>query len=419
MSAPGRIYAATLRAVGVIAIVGAASLVVWGLAHSGGREEFLRDFVIVALMIPTSWVRINLEPKGYVTLAPLVMFTGFLLADTAVALFVAGVSPLVSAASSGRQQWANSLGEAGGEAIAALVGITLVPLVGLQLRTPGSMGWLAPFALASAGYICLRFVLAAVDAKVSQGVRFLTYSNAAGKSIVANLTLLAFLAVGVSYLSGAYGESNYFMLAIATTAIVEAYNPFKQLSDQWAVLFASLGMVAHAIDLKDPYTGRHARIAGDIAVRIARAMRLSEPEVRKIKFAGMLHDIGKIGVSGKIIRKPSSLDAAEMAQMRRHPVIGAEIMRPVELLADASEIVRHHHEHFDGTGYPDGLRGEAIPVGSRIVLVADAFHAITTDRPYRKARSKTEALEVLKKYAGTQFDPQVVQAFEGVIYLVP
>jgi HD-GYP domain-containing protein (c-di-GMP phosphodiesterase class II) len=133
----------------------------------------------------------------------------------------------------------------------------------------------------------------------------------------------------------------------------------------------------------------------------------------------MLHDIGKIGVSGKIIRKPSSLNVAEMAEMRRHPVIGAEIMRPVELLAEASEIVMHHHEHFDGSGYPDGLRGEQIPVGSRIVLVADAFNAITTDRPYQKARSKAEALKVLRSHAGTQFDPQVVKALEGVIHLVP
>jgi putative nucleotidyltransferase with HDIG domain len=209
------------------------------------------------------------------------------------------------------------------------------------------------------------------------------------------------------------------MLAIATIAIVEAANPFKQLSDQWDVLFASLGMVAHAIDLKDAYTGRHAREASALAVRIARAMRLAEPEVRKIRFAGMMHDIGKIGVSGKIIRKPSTLNAAEMAEMRQHPVIGAEIMRPVELLADASEIVRHHHEHIDGSGYPDGLRGEQIPIGSRIVLVADAFNAMTTDRPYRKARSKAVALEVLKKNTGAQFDPLVVQALEGVIHLLP
>jgi len=412
LSASGRIYAAILRATGSFAIVGAASLVLW-------RGVTLQDFVIVALMVPTTWVRINLEPKGYVTLAPLMVFTGFLLGDTAVALFVAAVSPLVGAAASGRQQWTNSLGEAGGEAIAALAGIVLVSLVGLQLRTPGSVGWLAPFVLASASYICLRFLLAAVDAKLSEGVRLLTYSNAAGKSIAENLALLALLAVGVSYLGAAYGQSNYFMLAIATIAIVEAYNPFKQLSDQRDVLFASLGMVAHAFDLKDAYTGRHARDASDIAVRIARAMRLSEPEVRKIKFAGMLHDIGKIGVSGKIIRKPSSLNVAEMAEMRRHPVIGAEIMRPVELLAEASEIVMHHHEHFDGSGYPDGLRGEQIPVGSRIVLVADAFNAITTDRPYQKARSKAEALKVLRSHAGTQFDPQVVKALEGVIHLVP
>jgi putative nucleotidyltransferase with HDIG domain len=278
---------------------------------------------------------------------------------------------------------------------------------------------LAPFVLAAAGYILVRFVLAAVDAKLSQGVGALTYIGTAGKAIAGNLSLLAFLAVGVSYLAGVYGRLSSFVLALATIAIVEAYNPFKQLSDQRDILFARLSMVAHAIDLKDAYTGKHAREASDIAVRIARALRLPEPEVRKIKLAGMLHDIGKIGVSRKIIRKPSGLTSDEMMQMRKHPVIGAEIMRPVELLADASEIVRHHHEHFDGSGYPDGLRGDQIPIGSRVVLVADAFNAITTDRPYRKARDRVEALKILKQHTGTQFDPKVMEAFGRVVDLVP
>jgi putative nucleotidyltransferase with HDIG domain len=347
------------------------------------------------------------------------MFSALLLADTPVAVFAAAVSPLVSALASGQRRWALSLEEAGGEAIAMLGGIVVVSRMGLELRTLSSDGWLGAFVIAATGYICGRFFLAAVDARVSQRVGFLAYANSAGRAIAANLTLLAVLAVGMSYLAGAYGKSSSFILALATIVVVEAYQPFKHLSDQRDILFASLAMVAHAIDLKDAYTGKHARDASEIAVRIARALQLSEPEVRKIRLAGTLHDIGKIGVDIKIIRKPSSLSPEEMAEMRRHPVIGAEIMRPVELLADASDVVRHHHEHFDGSGYPDGLRGEQIPMGSRVVLVADAFNAITTDRPYRKAKSKREALDILKKHAGTQFDPFVVAALEEVKDLVP
>src|SRR3989441_4923017 len=412
MNLLGRIFLTVLRATGVIAILGAAALVLW-------RGMSLLGLLIIGLTIRAAWLRINLEPMGYVTLAPMMIFTGLLLTDASVPLFVAGVSPLVGGLVSGQPDWIRSLEEAGGETTAVLAGLLLVSEVGFDFRAPGNRGWVAGFVLATVGYITMRYLLAAVSARVSQGVGFLTYSSAAGKAIVANLALLALLAVGMSYLASAYGMSGYFILALATIAVVEAYQPYKLLSDQRSVLFASLAMVAHAIDLKDAYTGRHARDASEIAVRIARALRLPEPEVRKIKLAGMLHDIGKIGVSGKIIRKPSRLDTEEMALMRRHPVIGAEIMRPVELLSDASDIVRHHHEQFDGSGYPDGLRGEQIPIGSGAVLVADALDAMTTDRPYRKARSKAEALEILKKHAGTQFDPRVVEALEGVIQLVP
>lgn len=412
MSIFGRFYQAILRAIGVTTALGAAALLLW-------RGVALSDALIIGLVVPTSWVRINLEPKGYVTLAPLVIFTGLLLTNSPTPVLVSAISPLVGTLVTEKRDWVSSFQEAGGEAIAVLAGVVLVSVTDLELRLPGSGYWLAPFVLAAAGYILVRFVLAAVDAKLSQGVGALTYIGTAGKAIAGNLSLLAFLAVGVSYLAGVYGRLSSFVLALATIAIVEAYNPFKQLSDQRDILFARLSMVAHAIDLKDAYTGKHAREASDIAVRIARALRLPEPEVRKIKLAGMLHDIGKIGVSRKIIRKPSVLTSDEMMQMRKHPVIGAEIMRPVELLADASEIVRHHHEHFDGSGYPDGLRGDQIPIGSRIVLVADAFNAITTDRPYRKARDKAEALKILKQHTGTQFDPKVMEAFGRVVDLVP
>src|SRR2546425_11138286 len=124
-------------------------------------------------------------------------------------------------------------------------------------------------------------------------------------------------------------------------------------------------MVAQAIDLKDAYTGKHARDASAIGVRLARFLGLPESDVRKIRIAAILHDIGKVGVSIRIIRKPSALDPSEMQKMRHHPVLGAEIMQPVELLTGAAEIVRHHHEHYDGSGYPDGLKDEVIPVGSR------------------------------------------------------
>jgi len=263
-----------------------------------------------------------------------------------------------------------------------------------------------------------RVVLAAIRASIFDGIEIKTFLSSSGRVLASNAMLLSLVALGLSRLTNIYGNTGYFVLPLAIIALIESYHPFKLLSDQRSVLFASLSMVAQAIDLKDAYTGKHARDASDIAVRLARSLRLAESEVRKIRIAAILHDIGKIGVSGRIIRKPSALNSEEMYAMRQHPVIGAEIMQPVELLTDAAEIVRHHHEHYDGSGYPSGLEGDAIPIGSRIVLVADAFNAITTDRPYRKARSKNEALGVLREYSGKQFDPKVVAALEAIVAIL-
>jgi HD-GYP domain-containing protein (c-di-GMP phosphodiesterase class II) len=128
-----------------------------------------------------------------------------------------------------------------------------------------------------------------------------------------------------------------------------------------------------------------------------------------------MHDIGKIAVPGNIIRKPSKLTSDEMNLMRRHVGAGASLIEGLEVLENSTDIVQHHHENFDGTGYPSGLAGSTIPLGSRIVFVADAFDALTTDRPYRKGKIRSEALDVLTTNAGSQFDPRVVEALKTML----
>ena len=137
-------------------------------------------------------------------------------------------------------------------------------------------------------------------------------------------------------------------------------------------------------------------------------MGLPEDTLRDIELGGILHDIGKIGVPESILWKPDKLTAEERSIMSRHPVKSAEIIGDLKGLVRAREYVKHHHEFFDGSGYPDGLEGENIPIGARIILVSDAYDAMTTDRPYRKAIGHVRAIEELRKLAGTQFDPVVV-----------
>ncbi|MDX1989732.1 MAG: HD domain-containing protein [Candidatus Obscuribacter sp.] len=166
--------------------------------------------------------------------------------------------------------------------------------------------------------------------------------------------------------------------------------------------------LADALDAKCDYTAGHSLRVSRIAVLIGRQMGLPEDTLRDIELGGILHDIGKIGVPESILWKPDKLTAEERSIMSRHPVKSAEIIGDLKGLVRAREYVKHHHEFFDGSGYPDGLEGENIPIGARIILVSDAYDAMTTDRPYRKAIGHVRAIEELRKLAGTQFDPVVV-----------
>ena len=139
--------------------------------------------------------------------------------------------------------------------------------------------------------------------------------------------------------------------------------------------------------------------------------RLQGPETEKLGYAALLHDLGKIAVPKAILQKEGKLSEEEFRLIREHPVIGGEIVQEINLLQDMAPLIRHHHERMDGRGYPDGLAGKEIPLGARILAVADSYDAMRTDRPYRKGLTEAEAEAELKRHAGTQFDPEIVYAF--------
>ena len=171
--------------------------------------------------------------------------------------------------------------------------------------------------------------------------------------------------------------------------------------------------LAEAIDAKDAYTRGHSERVAVYASRIGNQMGLRKELIERIYFAGLLHDVGKIGIPDAIITKPDQLTLEEYREIQRHPEIGAKILEPVEFLSSIVPCVRHHHEWYDGcqSGYPDRLAGDLIPLPSRVILVADTVEAMTSDRPYRKALPIDVVVAELHKYSGSQFDPVVVQAF--------
>jgi len=177
------------------------------------------------------------------------------------------------------------------------------------------------------------------------------------------------------------------------------------------MFFQTAESLADAIEKRDPYTGGHTRRVTSYSLAIARHLQLKSSEKRCLKIAAVLHDVGKIGIEDHILRKPEALSSEEYKTIKQHANMGAEILEHIHQLKDIIPGVKYHHEQMNGSGYPDGLRGEEMPIIAKIVAVADTYDAMTTDRPYRKARSRTEALEELRRCSGVQFDRQVVEAF--------
>jgi response regulator RpfG family c-di-GMP phosphodiesterase len=177
---------------------------------------------------------------------------------------------------------------------------------------------------------------------------------------------------------------------------------------------STLKSLTAALEARDSETHGHSERVVNFSLRLGRELSLDAEQLRSLEFGSLLHDIGKIGVPDAILRKPAALNESEWVRMREHPLHGQRILRGIEFLEGASRVVAQHHEKWDGSGYPLGLRGEEIDLNARIFAVADAFDAITSDRVYRRGRSYEEAVAELVEYAGRQFDPEVVEAFRRV-----
>ena len=191
----------------------------------------------------------------------------------------------------------------------------------------------------------------------------------------------------------------------------------KQLADKHLQLrtayVQTIRALAEAVDAKDAYTRGHSERVGVYASKIAREMNFAKDFIERVYIAGLLHDVGKIGVRDSVITKPDRLTSSEYEEIKMHPAIGAKILEPVDFLKEVAPCVRHHHEWYDGSdrGYPDRLRGDQIPLPSRIILVADTVEAMTSDRPYRKALPLDAVMAEIHKYSGSQFDPKVTASF--------
>ena len=228
--------------------------------------------------------------------------------------------------------------------------------------------------------------------------------------IVVKEDVIGGLTVGAKRVA-AFTKEDLSTLEYLVSQIGVALENARLISDLEELFISVVKSLSSAIDAKSPWTAGHSERVTKYALDIAREMGLSEKELKDLELAGLLHDIGKIGTYDTILDKQAKSTDEELVLIKQHPVKGAEILQPIKQLKDIIPAVRHHHEYYDGTGYPDGLKGEAIPLHARILTVADTFDAMNADRPYRSGRTMEFILSEFNRCSGTQFDPKVVEVF--------
>lgn len=318
----------------------------------------------------------------------------------------------------GRVPWYGTLFNHASLAIAAVAAAVVHDeVVSLASATGGDAALFSLMGAAAAGLtlyaINVTLSVAAVSVRTGESFRTIWAQdlNAVSLTLI-GLVPLAWLMAQVFQLPNGVGwwATPLFVVPLVTTRIAFArYVETRELFEQ------TISALSKAIDARDPYTRNHSSRVSHIAEEMCRVMRLPEDEIERIKWAGLLHDVGKIGIRDHILLKEGPLDKSERILMNQHPTIGAEIVAPASQLSDEAPLIKAHHEWFNGSGYPDGIEATDIPLGARVLTIADAYEAMTSSRPYRKTPLSHEtAVEQLEKFSGIQFDPQIVPILIGL-----
>lgn len=209
----------------------------------------------------------------------------------------------------------------------------------------------------------------------------------------------------------AYAYTGIEVVILLFGPLLLARYSFKLYLNMKNNFMETIQALSAAIEQKDPYTQGHSQRVCDLAEKLGQELKLRTYELEQLRYAAILHDIGKIGIPESILNKPGSLTREEFDQIKNHPLMGVNILQKIDFLKEVTLIMQNHHEYYDGSGYPEGKAGDRIPFLSRIITLADAYDAMTSDRPYRAALSPEHAIEEIQDKSGSQFDPQVVRAF--------
>lgn len=360
------------------------------------------------LAVFTEILQVKLPRGGFITVTFAVTYTSLLLFGAAIAAYVTILGTVLSeAVARNKTPWYKMVFNSGQFTICVSVAQFL------YVATGGTIGKIDPFnflplAASTAGYFVVNHLALSIILSIIQGVSpwrlWLTNLRWTLPNLF-TLSLLGILMAGIYNYAGFWGVSLFFVPLLLARFIFKSY---MEMRENYA---NTLEALASALDAKDPYTRGHSDRVATYAVELARQFKLPEDQVEAIQHTAILHDIGKIGVSDELLNRIGRLSNDEFDLIKLHPVIGANILKDFAYLGAFTAFVRSHHEKYDGSGYPDMLKAEEIPLGARIITLADSFDAMTSDRSYRNKMSLEEALEEVKRCSGTHFDPRLAEVF--------
>ncbi len=386
-------------------------------ANLGGLDVIIEQPILAGLLVAaiavSSSFPVHMPPKSKITTETTAIFAALLLFPPPAAIAIAALGKFISYQILLRKKWGHALFEVAQTALYTGLGgflyhnLASEPLTSV-INSPSGLFTLVGVALIM--HMINAFLVAGAAALQTQRsiIRVWVTYNSNDLPQHAALYVMGPLAALVAQISS-------WALCLMVIPVALIYISFRNNSSLRFQTKEAVEALADTIDMRDPYTFQHSQRVARYARELAVKMGLSEDVVDTIESAARVHDLGKIGVDTSILTKPAALSQAEWETMRKHPEIGANIVGRFPFFRSGQELVLHHHERYDGKGYPKGIENDSIPIGARIIAVADAFDAMTSDRPYRRALPLNVVLRELEKNKGIQWDPQVTEVLTGIL----
>ena len=366
----------------------------------------------LAISVFAEFIPVNLPMAGSITIAFPIDFLLILVHGPALAMLIAALGALIGEIIERKISWYKVIFNASQYALTAGIAGIAYQQAGGVVGAQNIFRFILPATLCALTYCIVNITFFVMVVSFAQNVRIKKIWRTSIKEMIPSYIAeapMGFLMAIVYTEVGIVGILLFFLPLLLARRSFELYTKMRK------VYLDTIRALAAAIDAKDPYTKGHSERVSEMSVVLAQELNLSDNDIENIEYTALLHDIGKIGIDDSILGKKGSLTDQEFDKIKEHTIMGANIIQPVDFLKNSYRAIYHHHERYNGKGYPDGIKSEDIPILARIIAVADAYDAMSSDRPYRKKLSKDKILKELKDQSGKQFDPEIVKVLISVL----